>query len=184
METTKVKDLMVTLQDYVTISEDATIFEAVLALEEAQKRMSEHLFPHRAVLVCNKNNKVVGKLTQWDILKSLEPKYRTIRELKGVSGFGLSADYVRSMIDTYDLWKAPLSDLCRKAIEVKVGSVVSAPMDHELIDEDATLDRAVHELIMGRHQSLLVTAKGEIVGILRLVDVYRVVTDIMKACKL
>jgi CBS domain-containing protein len=184
METTKIKDLMLSLKEYVTISEDATVFEAVLALEEARKKTVESVVPHRAILVCDKNNKVIGKLSQLDVLRSLEPKYGTISELKGVSGFGLGADYVRSMMDTYDLWKAPLVDLCRKAADVKVGSVVRAPLEHELIDQEATLNRAVHELIVGHHQSLLVTAQGEIVGILRLADVYQAVTDRMKACRL
>lgn len=184
METTKVRDLMLSLAEYVTISEDATVFDAVLALEKAQSKTEGRVHPHRAILVCDKNARVIGKLSQLDILRSLEPKYSTINELKGVSGFGLGADYMRSMMDTYDLWKAPLSDLCRKAADVTVGSVVRAPMEHELIDQEATLNRAVHELIVGHHQSLLVTSKGEIVGILRLTDVYRQVTDRMKACKI
>ena len=38
METIKVKDLMVPLDQYVCVSEDATLYEAVVALEEAQAR--------------------------------------------------------------------------------------------------------------------------------------------------
>jgi hypothetical protein len=183
MEATKVKDLMVPLGEYTCVPDSATLFEAVVALEEAQKRAEGQPFPPRAVLVCDKDNRILGKLSQVDILRSLEPKYGKIDDLKGVSGFGLSADYVRSMIDTYDLWKAPLMDLCRKAADIKVGAVVKGPLEHELIDQEASLNRAVHQLIVGQHQSLLVTSQGNVVGILRLTEVYREVSDRMKACK-
>ena len=88
------------------------------------------------------------------------------------------------MMEEYELWKAPLEDLCRKAANVKLGSIVAAPLEGEFIDQDASLDKAVHQLIMGHHQSLLVTSKGRIVGILRLTDVFKEVTDRIKACKI
>jgi len=42
----------------------------------------------------------------------------------------------------------------------------------ECLNENATLDEAIHILIMGHQQSLLVTREREIVGILRLTDVF------------
>jgi predicted transcriptional regulator len=49
---------------------------------------------------------------------------------------------------------------------------------------DASLDTAIHLLVMGHHQSLLVTRGKDIVGVLRLSDVFRKVSDGIKACKL
>jgi hypothetical protein len=37
MKSYSVKDLMVPLSEYATVSEDATLYEAVLSLEEARK---------------------------------------------------------------------------------------------------------------------------------------------------
>jgi hypothetical protein len=34
----KIENLMIPLADYATVSEDATLYEAVLALEESQKK--------------------------------------------------------------------------------------------------------------------------------------------------
>ena len=42
-------------------------------------------------------------------------------------------------------------------------------------NENATLAEAIHILVMGHHQSLLVTRGDEIVGILRLTDVFSAV---------
>jgi CBS domain-containing protein len=184
MDAIKVKDLMVPLQEYAVISEDATLFEAVTALEESRLRFDSRGYRHRAVLVQDSGGVIVGKLSQWDILCSLEPKYNKIGDLKKLSGFGLSAEFLRSMIDTYELWQCSLDDLCRKASDVRVGNIMSSPTEGEIIGSGASLNQAVHQLIMGHHQSLLVKDKDRVVGILRLSDVFEEVATRMKACRM
>jgi CBS domain-containing protein len=184
MENIKVNDLMVPLDQYICVSEDATLTDAVIALEEAQTKCETNRYPHRAVLVCDKDRKVLGKVGLLDLLRSLEPRYSEVGDLKNVSGFGLSTEYMKSMMDQFELWKAPLDDLCRKAARVKLGSIVAAPLEGEFIDRDATLNKAVHQMVMGHHQSLLVTSGDRIVGVLRLSDVYKEVGDRIKACKI
>lgn len=183
MDAIKVKDLMVPLQEYAVISEDVTLFEAVCALEESRMRFDSRGYRHRAVLVRDSKGIIVGKLSQWDILSSLEPKYNKISDLKKLSGFGLSAEFLRSMIDRYELWQCPLDDLCRKASDVRVGDIVSSPVEGEIIDSEGSLNQAVHQLIMGHHPSLLVKHNDQVVGILRLSDVFEEVAKRMKACR-
>ena len=52
-----VKDLMVPLEEYATVSEDATLYEAVMALEKAQEELdlTKDKYKHRAVLVYDKD---------------------------------------------------------------------------------------------------------------------------------
>ena len=45
-------------------------------LEAAQKAFDPNRYPHRAVLVVDDKNHVVGKLSQHDIIMSLEPLYK------------------------------------------------------------------------------------------------------------
>jgi Mg2+/Co2+ transporter CorC len=71
----KVKGLMVPLSEYAVISEEADIHEAVLALEKAQQEYSQSRYPHRAVLVEDRNHTIVGKLGLIDVLRALEPRY-------------------------------------------------------------------------------------------------------------
>ena len=56
------------------------------------------------------------------------------------------------------------------------------PTEGEFIDENETMNNAVHKLILGKHHSLLVTQKGKITGILRLSDVFETITDALKEC--
>jgi CBS domain-containing protein len=184
METIKVKDLMVTLNDYVCVPPTATLQEAFEKLEQAQKNHEAKGFPHRAILVCDDRGKVLGKLAQLDVLRALEPRYSELSDLKKVSGFGLSSEFMQSMMSRYELWKAPLEDLCRKASHIHLSDVVSSPLAGELIDENATLDKAIHQMIMGHHQLLLVTSGENIIGILRVSDVFQEVNNRIKSCKI
>ena len=184
MKTIAVKDLMVPLAEYATISEQATLYDAVLALEKAQEAFDPMRHRHRAVLVFDKKNKIVGKLGQLDIVKSLEPKYAEMGDLGPLSRTGFSPQFLRSMIEKFALWDESLTDICRKAAKLKVKDIMYTPTEGEYVEENASLGEAIHQLVMGHHQSLLVTSGEEIVGILRLVDVFKDVCETMKSCEL
>ena len=85
-----VKDLMVPLSEYATVHDDATLYEAVLSLEKAQAEFDHSRYRHRAILVLNNKNKVIGKISQLDILKALEPKYSEMLNGHGLQHFVFS----------------------------------------------------------------------------------------------
>jgi CBS domain-containing protein len=182
MQSMKVKELMVPLAEYATVFEDATLNEAILALEDAQKNVEQGREKHRAILVLDKNRHVVGKLTQWDVSAGIEPRYRAIENITETSRFGFSPEYIRSMMKEYGLWRKPLEDLCRKASEVHVKDIMSKPTAGEYIEEEDSLDEAIHLLVMGRHQSLIVKNGDSISGILRMSDVFKGICDKVKTC--
>lgn len=184
MKSIKVRELMVPLSEYATVSEDATLFEAVMALEEAQARFDESRDRHRAILVYDKDKQIIGKISQFDVLRSLEPKYEEIGDTKALSRFGWSAEFVKSVQRNYGLWEKPLNHICKKAAQKKARDIMGAYTESEFISEDASLDQAIHLLIMGSYQSLLVGREEQIVGILRLTDVFREVCKMIKACEL
>ncbi|MCU0560897.1 MAG: CBS domain-containing protein [Desulfobacterales bacterium] len=179
-----VKEMMVPLEEYATVSEEADLYEAVRALEEAREKYSRHAYRHRAVLVYDAQRRIVGKLSQLDVIRSLEPKYKGIGELKDLTRFGLSDDYLRKMIRDYGLWKSPLDDICKTAANYKVKDIMYTPTEKECIAEEASLQEAIHQLIMGNHQSLLVCRRSDIVGILRLTDVFSKVCGMITACRI
>ena len=51
MKNYKVQDLMVPLSEYATVTEKATLYDAVNALEKAQEDFDHTRYRHRAVLV-------------------------------------------------------------------------------------------------------------------------------------
>ena len=185
MKTRKVKDLMVPLAEYATVNEEASLHAAVLALEEAQKHFRQDRYKHRAILVLDKSKHVVGKLSQLDVLKGLEGGYKKMGDFKGISHTGFSTEFIKSMVDKYDLWQKPLEDICRRSPHIKVKDIMYTPTEGEYVHQEATLDQALHQLVVGHHQSLLVTRDGkEIVGILRLTDVFQEVCEMIKVCQM
>jgi CBS domain-containing protein len=179
MKTIKVKEVMVPLKDYATVSENATLYDAVLALEKAQAEFDQSRYHHRAILVYDVQNKIVGKVSQLDLLMALEPKYSKMMDVDMLSRTGYSMDYIESLTG---FWSKPLDDICRKAASMQVKNFMYTPKDGEYVREDAELNEAVHRLIVGRHQSLLVTRGDDIVGVLRLTDVFKLVCENVKKC--
>jgi CBS domain-containing protein len=186
MDTINVKDLMIPLDEYATVSQEATLYEAVLALEKAQEELdrTRYHYLHRAVLVFDENRKIVGKISQLDILSALEPKYGEMGGSRSLSRAGFSPNFLKSMMEQYSLLNEPLREVCRKAANLKVKGFMYTPSAGEYLAEDASFREAIHKLVMGNHQSLLVTRGGEIIGILRLTDVFKEVFQTIKTCKL
>ncbi len=187
MKEIHVKDLMIPLQEYATIGEDASLYDAVLALEKAQQEFekSHKTYMHRAVLVYDENRKIVGKLSQLDLLRGLEPKYKQAAAESGrMMASGFSRNFLRSMIRQFSLWDRPLQDICKKASQLRVKDCMYIPEEGEYVEADDSLDVAIHQLVLGRHQSLLVTRDKEIAGILRLTDVFKEVCNRIKTCNI
>jgi CBS domain containing-hemolysin-like protein len=181
MKSIKVKKIMVPLADYATVSQDASLHDAVLALKEAQTKFKQNLYRHRAVLVYDDSNRIVGKLGMFDVLHALEPRYKEI-DLEAISRFGYSSGFIKSALEEFKLWENPLDDICRRASRFKVKDIMHTPTQGEYVDEDAGLNEAVHQFLMGHHQSLLVTRNKDIVGILRLADVFYEISIMIERC--
>ena len=182
MKTIKVKELMVPLKDYATVRREATLREAVLALEKAQLTLDPSRHKHRALLVLDDSGKVVSKVVMKDILVALEPNYGRFEGVEVLERSGYSPDLIRSMLEDNVLWTEPLQFVSERATKVKVSDFIKAPSKGEYIDENATLDEATHQFVVYPYQSLLVTSGDEVVGILRLSDVFTKICDAIKDC--
>ena len=182
MKTRTVKGLMVPLSEYKTISSEATLYEAALILKQTRKEFDRKQDRHRA-LVVREDDQVVGMVSQLDLLKGLEPRYEEMGLSGRVSLAGFSPRFMKSMLESYRLWDKPLGDICKKAANRKVRDFMYVPTKGEYVEEDASLDEAVHQLIMGHHDCLLVTRKDVVVGVLRLNDVFGEVEASIEACK-
>jgi CBS domain-containing protein len=163
-----VKDLMVPLEEYTRVPETASLYDAAKALEKALTDPSDPSRPKdRAVLVQAPAGGVLGKLSMADVLHGLEPRYgRAVGSLV--------------VVDDYFTWThAMFANLAERARAIPVKDLLREHTSEEMIDESASLDQAVHQLVHGKLQSLLVTRGGRIVGILRLSDVFTAVSTLL-----
>jgi len=180
----RVKELMVPLSEYATVPKGSTLFDAVLALEKAQEEFDHTKYKHRGVLILDKDKRVIGKLGQLDVLRALEPKDEDPQEIKELSQFGFSSNFIQNLRKHRRLQATPLKDLCSIALKLKVEDFMQAPSEGEYIEEEASLEIAVLQLVSGHHLSLLVTKGKKIVGVLRLTDTFAAVYHTMKECEI
>ena len=184
MKTMKVKELMVPLAEYATVPKSATLYDAVMALEKAQMEFDNtNKYQHRAILVYDgEQHNIVGKVSQLDILRSLEPKYDEMLG-KGSSRYGFGRQFQKTMLEQFRLWDLPLRDICQKVASVHIKDFMYKPGEGEYVEAEASLNEAIHQLVMGSHQSLIVVDNKRIVGVLRQTDVFMAVFQEIASCK-
>ncbi len=184
MKRIKVKEFMVSLEEYATVDQDATLYQAIISLEEAQEKFDRDRYRHLAILVLNKNKQVVGKVSQGDVLRALEPKYGQMMDFERLTRSGFSPNFLKSMLKDHQLWEAPMEDICRLAAKTKVKDIMYTPRTDEYVTDDTSLAEAIHRIVMGDHWSLLVTSGDKIVGILRRTDVFKEICNMVKKCNI
>lgn len=181
MENLKVMDLMVPVEKFPRISEKSSLYEALSALESAQEAFLAGKAEQRILLVENAKGEIVGKISPIDLVRGLENNYTRVNFEQTMTnmGFKYIAD---SMLKEYNLWESPFKDLCRKAGSVHIKDFVNIPSDAQMVKAEDGLAKCFHLFIMNRHDTLFVFKDKKLVGMLRFSDVYRKVSQTMKAC--
>lgn len=174
----RVKDLMVPISEYATVHVGTTLTDALRALEKAQHAFTERQYQHRAILVLDDEGKVVGKVSQMRALKAITPSYEFDSKIEDLENFSFSDSYVSRLREHYRIQGGFLTnESLQKAASMKVEEFMQTPTRGEYVSEDSSLDTAIHQLVTGTHLGLLVTRGPQIVGILRMSDVFAAVSQ-------
>jgi Mg2+/Co2+ transporter CorC len=102
MENLTVRDLMVPADKFPKISERASFYEALAALETAQEKYLSRKSEQRILLVENEARKIMGKLSPIDLLRGMETNYNRLDTEKTLTRFGLSQLW-KSLQEDYHL---------------------------------------------------------------------------------
>ena len=180
MENHLVKDLMVPISEYATVVIGTSLIDAIKTLEKAQETYTMRKYMHRAVLVLNESGQVIGKISQLRALKAIQPNFKADAEVEQLKEFKFSDNYIAQLRDLYRSdGKIMSTHSLREAATKKVEEFMQTPTPGEFVSENSSLDTAIHRLVAGTHLSLLVTRDEEIVGILRISDVFAAVSHEM-----
>ena len=187
MEHISVKDLMVPISEYAAVRVGTSMLDAIWELEKVQEAFTSSKYQHRAILVLDHNDTVVGKIGQLRILKAVETRYDLDGELENLSSFKFSEGYIDGIREQCRLQGPILNEeSLRSAAEKKVEEFMQQPTPSECVSEDSSMDTAIHRMVAGTHLSLLVTRESKVVGVLRIADVFAAVfhemqvTDVRK----
>ncbi len=178
MKNTLVKEVMIPILDYMTIKEEDTLYDVFQILGESKQGSANHA--HRDAIVVNGDGEFQGKVTMIDIFRALEPNYKKLNTdiKKGV----LTKSYVVNAVKDFNLWLEPLQNLCERGAGVKVSEVMHIPKKHEYIQEEDSLEKALHEYVMGVHQPLIVKRGETITGMLRFGDLFEIIRKKILVC--
>jgi hypothetical protein len=167
---------MVPISEYATVVIGTTLIDAIRVLERAQDAYTVSKYQHRAIIVLDKDGQVVGKISQLRALKAIEPEFACDDELDEIQKFKFSDAYIAKLRDKHrSKGKIIKRQTLEEAAAKKVEEFMQTPSPGEYVSEECSLDTAVHRLIAGTHLSLLVTRDKQIVGILRISDVFAAV---------
>lgn len=181
MYSKKAKDLMIPVDNYPTIHEDATMLDAIIQLKSSQNNRKEEQQPFRAVLVLNAKKEIVGKIGHLSFLKAFEPKYDNVFDMDKLTRASLKGNFLESLMEKFSLWDDSTVDLCKVANTLKVKDIMQ-PIS-ENIDENESVFKAIHKLVMWQSLSVLVSRGREIIGILRLSDIYNEIENyVINSC--
>jgi CBS domain-containing protein len=161
---TKVKDLMIPLEDYPHIPYWFTLRQAMAIVREASIKF-EGTFEPRAVLVFDEKYQLMGMLTLRDIIKGLEPKFLKETAL-------IKADLSLTIL-TKDLFGPGIKEASQKAV-----SEVMSPIKVMVSAEDP-IAKALFLMIKENVGMMPVMQEKKVAGMIRLSDLFKVISDVV-----
>ncbi|MDP8240209.1 MAG: CBS domain-containing protein [Candidatus Hatepunaea meridiana] len=174
-----IKDIMLPPNEYVVVSEEATLEEAIRALDLIQGNLPPGRQHHREVLIRNHNGEIVGKLGHHGFLAALEPKYGFLGDVQRLSRAGVSTEFMSKMMDDLGFWEGKMEITCKHACNIKIKKVM-IPIE-ESIDENSSLTEAIHRMMMWQILSIIVKRDNQVVGVLRLSDIFSEIVECIKS---
>jgi hypothetical protein len=179
-----VRHYMVPIDKFPMIPENATFSGAVIALEQAQEEFLSGKREQRILLVHDKDNRIVGKLSPMDVIRGLEPSYDRMIDPTTHAFVSSFEHWIQSVREQTALWDKPLDDLCARAKDIQIKDFMKPPHANQVVRIDDTLNEAFHRFVLGRHDSLFITDGQKLVGMIRFSDVYReIVRRLKEVCR-
>lgn len=178
MKDIKVKAVMIPISNYVTVKQTDSLVGVLQVLEENRQSKSEHA--HRDAIVIDENGVFTGKVTMIDVFRAMEPNYKKV--YKGQKNSFLTVDFVMKSVKDFALWMEPTQSICERGGRLKVSEVMHTPEKTEYIQEEDTLEKALHLYVMGVHQPLIVKKGNTVTGVLRFGDLFETIRKELLSC--
>jgi CBS domain-containing protein len=181
MNKKKVKDLVISLSEYPHMQYSGTLREAIAKLNEAYKT------GHHTVLVFDED-KLVGMLSEKDILKGLDPKFASHYE-EGVPMFwdslleSKSGNEERLAMPVKEIL---LADMAKADFEGVVYPSILNIWAHEkagltfrtvTIDAEGSILKAAHIMLHEHVYILPVVEGGKLIGVVRMGDLFHEISQ-------
>ncbi|KJS00863.1 MAG: hypothetical protein VR68_06095 [Peptococcaceae bacterium BRH_c4a] len=156
------EDIMVAIGDYAAITEDATIFEAIKVLRQTFHRDKKAWYGHRSAVVLDSKGNLTGILTLRGLLKAAG--FRELDEDAGIKS---------------ESWGWYYTSGLREEMNIKVRDVMR-PIALATVKSETPVSDVALALLKHQVNSLPVLRRGELVGIVRTIDIFLVMGDFFR----
>lgn len=166
MHTKLVRDLMIPLEDYPQVNEWDTLKKAMAVLEDHLITAAGKTSLARAVLVFNADKELVGAARRRDIMRGLEPHFLANKPL------AMRKNLFNVKVDP-NLFEMSSDQIIEGIIhrsQTPISEVVK-PLNLT-VEADDHMIKAIYEMVDNSITILPVLDDGEVVGIIRSVDVF------------
>ncbi|SFG01746.1 CBS domain-containing protein [Desulfotomaculum arcticum] len=156
------EDIMISISDYVTISEKETLYRAIKVLRDSFHKDGRAWYGHRSVIVLGQSGELVGVLSLNEILKAVG-----LKELNNDPNFKAESwgwYYINSM---------------REHAKLIVRDVMR-PIALATVDARDSVSEVAQALLKHKVNSLPVLKRGKLIGMVRTLDIFMVVGDYFK----
>jgi len=177
---TKIKDRMIPIENYPTVSPDATLKEAALSLRSSHCQLESGMCTEagpRTVMVIDKNKELVGILDFASFLGALIPEITGGLSAK-LDALGVSVAFAQA--DAASLDEARLGFKARviKNAETRVRDIMLKIRGK--IDADSRLMDGLNKMFSNKITVLPVFEGDLLVGVLRDTDLFLAVADVLE----
>jgi predicted transcriptional regulator len=173
-EMRRIGEIMVPVERYPKVQVDTPLRDAIEVIKKAQLEVGGQKSLPRGILVFDDAQELVGCVRRRDLMRGLEPKFLLTEPL----------EYRKKLFDVAtDPNLSELSyDRVVKAVRKQAGRPVSDVMRpiEATIDADDHIIKAVYEMLSLNLSLLPVMQEGQVVGVLRTVDVFNELTEMLR----
>ena len=170
----RVKEVMIPVEQYPSVRDNATLREAIAKIEEAQLEVERRKSLPRVLLVFDEINVLVGTVRRRDVMRGLEPKYLLSKPL----------EYKKKLFDIdVDPNLAELSyDRVVRGIREQANRPVSDVMlpIAAILDAEDHVMKAVQAMVALDVNLIPVLQEGKLVGVVRSVDVFHDLAQLVR----
>jgi len=166
MPTRRVREIMIPIEQYPSVSDTATLREAIIAIEGARLEVDLRQSLPRVLLIFDAIGVMVGYVRRRDIMRGLEPKTLINQPLDySKKPFDVEIDPNLSELSYDRVAKGVLAQADRPVTDVMQPNDI-------LIDADDHVLKAIYEMVSYDLSHLPVISDGHLVGVVRSVDVF------------
>ena len=158
-------DLMIPLDHYPHIPYWFTLRQAMAEIENTEIEVEGQKSLPRIVLVFDEKYNLMGMIRRRDILKGLQPDYLSSKSGHSKKLFDVEVDS-NLMEMSYETLIKNIKERAEQAV-----SKVMIPITHTVEYEDHVM-KVIHEMVSHNLSLLPVLCAGEVVGVVRSVDVF------------